>query len=191
MAQRFGTTVEAIRRANPGVDPNNLQIGQVICILYLALDLHHPCAQAVSFTRSDQEILSSSWHSASAPLLRPSCARTRRGSKQPPDGQVICIPVPGPTPLPICRGFFYTIRPGDTYFLLAQRFGTTVEALIAANPGVDPNNLQVGQVICILYLVQCRVRVEPSTQSAQVIRSFPSPKDLVLQYRRYSTPILV
>ncbi|HOC08327.1 MAG TPA: LysM domain-containing protein [Bacillota bacterium] len=32
MARRFNTTVNALRRLNPGVDPNNLQIGQVICV---------------------------------------------------------------------------------------------------------------------------------------------------------------
>ena len=43
----------------------------------------------------------------------------------------------------------YTIRPGDTFFSLARRFNTTVAAIISANPGVDPNRLQIGQRICI------------------------------------------
>lgn len=43
----------------------------------------------------------------------------------------------------------YTIRAGDTYFSLAQRFNTTVAAIIAANPGVDPNRLMIGQQICM------------------------------------------
>lgn len=43
----------------------------------------------------------------------------------------------------------YTIQAGDTFFLLARRFGTTVAAIQAANPGVDPNRLQIGQVINI------------------------------------------
>ncbi|MCL6522628.1 MAG: LysM peptidoglycan-binding domain-containing protein, partial [Firmicutes bacterium] len=34
--------------------------------------------------------------------------------------------------------FAYTVRPGDTLFLLAQRFGTTVAAILALNPGVNP-----------------------------------------------------
>ncbi|NLC47268.1 MAG: LysM peptidoglycan-binding domain-containing protein [Firmicutes bacterium] len=88
IAQRFGTTVNAIIAANPGIDPNNLI-----------------------------------------------------------PGQVICVPVPGPVPCP--GGTLYTVRPGDTLFSIAQRFGTTVNAIIAANPGIDPNNLQIGQVICI------------------------------------------
>ena len=52
--------------------------------------------------------------------------------------------------MPSCPGgFLYRIRPGDTYFQIAQRFGTTIDALVAANPGVDPGNLIIGQVICI------------------------------------------
>lgn len=89
LAQRFGTTVAAIKAANPGVDWYNLQPGQIICIP----KGHH---------------------------------------KHCPHGT-----------------FPYTIQQGDTYFLLAQRFGTTVDAIKAANPGVDWYNLQPGQVICI------------------------------------------
>lgn len=87
LAARFGTNVEALAAANPGIDPRNLQIGQVICI-------------------------------------------------------------PG-APVPCPGGFAHTIRPGDTFFLLAQRFGVSVAALLAANPQVDPDNLQVGQTVCI------------------------------------------
>jgi len=43
----------------------------------------------------------------------------------------------------------YTIQPGDTYWELAYRYNTTVEEIIAANPGVDYNQLYVGQVIVI------------------------------------------
>lgn len=43
----------------------------------------------------------------------------------------------------------YTIRPYDTFWMLAQVFNTTVDSLMQLNPGVDPNNLQVGQVITI------------------------------------------
>jgi LysM repeat protein len=62
-------------------------------------------------------------------------------------GQSICVPAPQPIPCP--GGRFYTIVSGDTLFSIGRRFNTTVNALIAANPGIDPNNLQPGQVICI------------------------------------------
>ncbi len=88
LAQRFGATVAAIVAANPGIDPNALQIGQVICI-------------------------------------------------------------PGLVPSTCPGGTIYVIRQGDTFSALASRFGVSLAAILAANPGVDPNRLVVGQRICI------------------------------------------
>lgn len=51
--------------------------------------------------------------------------------------------------LPSCPGVRYTIVAGDTLFALARRSGTTVAELLRLNPGVDPNNLQIGQVLCL------------------------------------------
>ncbi len=44
----------------------------------------------------------------------------------------------------------YTIRPYDTLWMLAQVFNTTVDSMMELNPGIDPRNLQVGQVIAIM-----------------------------------------
>ncbi len=43
----------------------------------------------------------------------------------------------------------YTIQPGDTLYELAQRFNVTVNDIIAANPGLLPESLQVARIICI------------------------------------------
>ena len=43
----------------------------------------------------------------------------------------------------------YTIRPGDTLYNLAVRFGTTVEEIMNTNMALDPYNLRVGQQIYI------------------------------------------
>lgn len=45
----------------------------------------------------------------------------------------------------------YTIRPGDTFYTIAVRYGTRTAAVIAANPGVDPETLTVGQQIVVPY----------------------------------------
>ncbi|MHB1393942.1 MAG: LysM peptidoglycan-binding domain-containing protein [Clostridia bacterium] len=45
--------------------------------------------------------------------------------------------------------FIYYIRPGDTFYKLALRFKTTVNALSNANPSVDLYRLRIGQQICI------------------------------------------
>ena len=43
----------------------------------------------------------------------------------------------------------YTIRPYDTIWMLAQVFNTTVDSIMDLNPGIEPRNLQIGQVITI------------------------------------------
>lgn len=43
----------------------------------------------------------------------------------------------------------YTIQGGDTLWLIAQRFHTTIQAIMAENPKLNENNLRFGQVIYI------------------------------------------
>ena len=43
----------------------------------------------------------------------------------------------------------YKIQKGDTFSALAERYGTTVDAIILANPDAQPENLQIGETITI------------------------------------------
>jgi LysM repeat protein len=45
------------------------------------------------------------------------------------------------------RKRFYRLRTGETLSDVAIRFNTTVEQLLALNPGIEPTNLNVGQRI--------------------------------------------
>ena len=101
LAQRFGTTVAALISANPTVKPDQLQVGQRICV---------PRQQH---------------------LIPPGT----------PNGTTTFTCPPSSTP--------YIIQPGDTYFKLAQRFNTTIEALTRANPTINPYALLIGERICI------------------------------------------
>jgi peptidoglycan endopeptidase LytF len=154
LAQRFGTTVAAIEAANPGVNPNNLQIGQVVCIPTRPAPGPTPpppgCPNGFFYTiqAGDTFFLLAQRFGTTVAAIEAANPGVNPNNLQ--IGQVICIPVaPAPGPPPVCPGFFYTIRPGDTLFELAQRFGTTVAAIIAANPGIDPTRLVPGQQICI------------------------------------------
>jgi len=52
----------------------------------------------------------------------------------------------------LLRGYdIYTIRPGDTLYNIAQRYYTTVNAILTANPGIDPLSLRVAQRIIVPY----------------------------------------
>jgi LysM repeat protein len=55
---------------------------------------------------------------------------------------------PTPTALPLPTAIAdYTVQPGDTCQTIAAAYGTTVDVLLALNPGLDCNNLAAGQVI--------------------------------------------
>ena len=43
----------------------------------------------------------------------------------------------------------YTVRAGDTFYKIAIERNISLDAILAANPGVNPDALQIGQVICI------------------------------------------
>jgi LysM repeat protein len=51
------------------------------------------------------------------------------------------------TTTPARRPSFYRLRQGETISDVALRFDTTVERLLALNPGIDPNALEVGRRI--------------------------------------------
>lgn len=53
---------------------------------------------------------------------------------------------------PMLSGYtVYTIRPGDTMWLIAQRFRANLDDILQANPNANPNNLQIGQRIIVPY----------------------------------------
>lgn len=69
-------------------------------------------------------------------------------------GSTLIIPVEGSTSEPAAAtqpepAQTYTVQPGDTLVTIAQRHGTTVEALIEANDLANPELLSVGQVLKI------------------------------------------
>lgn len=53
---------------------------------------------------------------------------------------------------PFIVGYFRTqIRSGDTFYRLAKRYDTTVNAIASANPSVDADNLRIGDSLIIPY----------------------------------------
>jgi LysM repeat protein len=53
--------------------------------------------------------------------------------------------LPATTPVPVKKRRFYRLKAGETLSDVAIRFDTTVEQLMALNPGIEPTNLIVGQ----------------------------------------------
>ena len=52
----------------------------------------------------------------------------------------------------LLRGYdTYTVQPGDTLYRIARAYYTTVDAIVTANPGIDPDVIRVGQRLVIPY----------------------------------------
>lgn len=49
----------------------------------------------------------------------------------------------------------YIIQQGDTLYGISQRLEISLSRILEANPGINPNNLRIGQTICIPYIPAC------------------------------------
>lgn len=61
------------------------------------------------------------------------------------------LPIPSPTTAPFTSPtpLIYVLQPGDTLLSVARQFGVPIAALQAANSGLAPHSLQIGQAIVI------------------------------------------
>ncbi len=55
---------------------------------------------------------------------------------------------PSITPTPSCPAQ-YVVQSGDLLSTIAEKCGVTVEVIVAMNPTLDPNNIQIGQTILL------------------------------------------
>ena len=62
---------------------------------------------------------------------------------------VASAPAPGPSLTPLPSGQSYTVQAGDTLSAIAAKFGTTVQAIAAANNLADVRVIHPGQVLII------------------------------------------
>lgn len=79
-------------------------------------------------------------------LIMPTPAPTTAPPTAPPTAAPTTAP-------PVCvpgTSFTYTVQAGDSLYAIAQRYGTTVNAIINANPQLpNPNQLNVGDVLTV------------------------------------------
>ncbi|MCH8025380.1 MAG: LysM peptidoglycan-binding domain-containing protein [Chloroflexi bacterium] len=122
IAERFGTTVEAISAANGITDPTTLFIGQVLIIPDVDLD-----------------------DSVVAPTDEPEPTFDIQPTDEP---AATDTPEPEETPVPV-EGEIYIVQEGDIPVTIAEQFGITAEELLEANGITDPTSLQIGQELII------------------------------------------
>lgn len=95
--------------------------------------------------------------------------------------EITPTPLPPPSPTPSPTPIVYLIEPGDTLLAIAWQRGNTVEEIVALNPGIQPELLQIGQPI---------VLPPPAAPLAQAAASTPVPLQLtIVQLQAYQTPV--
>jgi LysM repeat protein len=89
-------------------------------------------------------------------IVIPAQAGTPSPRQAAPTSTPVPQPAPepaGPSPTPVTRvedgRLTYVVQEGDYPELIAQKFGISTEDLLAANPGIDPRGLHIGDVLVI------------------------------------------
>ena len=100
-------------------------------------------------------------------------------------GSTLCIPANSSSPASphTCpsRAFSYTIRAGDTFWKLSQAYGVNLQDILDANPGVDPQNLQIGSTVCIPNALTVPVpsaKTAPPTKTAPLVQTAPLTSEM-------------
>ena len=128
IADQFGTTVNAIAEANDITDATSLNIGQVLIIPGLP---------------EDRTVLGAT---EEPPTDTPE-------PTDEPEPTVEPEPTDEPEPTveddPTCEGNVHIVEAGEFPAVIAPLYDITVEELMAANPGIDPTTIQIGDCLII------------------------------------------
>ena len=77
-------------------------------------------------------------------FLTPYLTITSSPTPEDEDSPTGSTPIPSEIPLPTATPVIYTVVANDTLTGIAFRYSLSLEDLIAANPGLDPNFLTIG-----------------------------------------------
>ena len=152
IADRCGTTVSAIRRANPEIGSGNLIYpGQVLLLPGTILGSDGGYLIYIVARGDTLRSLATRFGSTIESILASNPSITNRNVIY--EGQRLTIysaPSTPPTTPPPASGQTYYAVQGDTLRKIAAKFNTTVDAILKVNPQItNPNIIYVGQAITI------------------------------------------
>ena len=130
IAEDFGISTFELAERNPGVDQNNLMVGQGLCVPFMTGGTGGNNGSANQPAEPSTPILPT-------PSL----------PSQPSTPPVVIVPTPVPNTCP--TGYTRdTVRSGQTYADLLLRHNVSYRAMRSANPRLSPGYLIVGQSYC-------------------------------------------
>ncbi|MHC1790426.1 DUF459 domain-containing protein [Solidesulfovibrio sp.] len=158
IARRLGVETAELTRLNAGLDPLRLRPGQVLAVPENARAdaLRAPAAPAG--TGEERTISDAGLYPVAAGDTLWALSRrfgvsleeilALNGEVDPVRlrvGQLVTVPAEGP--VASAEMLVFPVSAGDSLWSIARRFGLGVEALVAANPGLDPLRLREGQTV--------------------------------------------
>ncbi len=151
LAKRYGVPREAILAANPGITPTNLKLGQTLLIPGKGETKAAPEAGAAP--------------ESPKPVVRaePEKAITLETAQAPSPGPSAAAPGT------------HVIVAGDMISAIAKRYGVTEKAILKANPGLKPGNLQLGQVIRLPAASESKPETKPAGAPEPKVEAVPAP----------------
>jgi len=150
IAQLYGSTINSIIDVNNITNPNLIYPGSIILIPVEEEDIESPPGSIIYTVQpGDTLYIISLLFGVSVQSILELNNITNPSLIYP--GLKIIMPKEAVNPFqPIEPGLIrYTVLPGDTIYLVARRFGTTVQSILNANPGLDPFKLVPGREITI------------------------------------------
>ena len=154
IADRCGTTVYALRRANPMIGSGDLIYPDQLLLLPGALVSGNNGYSTYIVMRGDTlKSLANRFGTSMDVLVSLNADITNINVIY--EGQRMVVPsgsgvpsTPPPATPPPASGQTYTVQRGDTLRKIADRLNTTVEAILKVNPQIsNPNLIYIGQVI--------------------------------------------
>jgi LysM repeat protein len=149
IADRCGTTVYALRRANPMIGSGDLIYPDQLLLLPGALISGNNGYSTYIVMRGDTlKALANRFGTSMEVLISLNADITNANVIY--EGQRMIVPSGSGVPFtpPPASGQFYTVQRGDTLRKIADRLNTTVDAILKVNPQIyNPNLIYAGQVI--------------------------------------------
>jgi LysM repeat protein len=185
IAARCGTTVSALRRANPEIGSGDLIfLGQVLQLPGTILGTDGGYFIYIVARGDTLRGLATRFATTVDALLASNPSITNRNVIY--EGQRLTVNVSAPTPPPSTpppapTGQVYYVRQGDTLRNIASRLSTTVDELLRLNPQItNPNLIYVGQAITIPSTVPSYI-VQPGDTLRIIANKFGTTVDALLR----------
>lgn len=192
ISHQYGVTIQAIQAANPGLG-ETIMAGQTINIPaksggVTSTNVQEPTPQQHIIIRSTDLMPNKPERKETQEV--PATQTVVTPVTQPVTTQPVVVPVvQQPTTVPVeqevqasadippCKET-YEVKKKETLYSIAQRFGLTVDEILAANPTIQPDKkdrIKKGQELCIPYSQAELAAMQPVEEEEEIIIKEPVP----------------